>query len=251
MRQTALQSIPFQYGWWSFDLGQYRPCDGTYCYYEYDSLPPISEDQFNGSLQWLAQAGEADEPGMHLSPEDEGLPARLSALTASAQQLDLTLPQAFLHLMASPALRDRIPSCTACYFDLSKKIVPCPGSEEGYIIRFLNDQQDVLSWYLYLTTRGEHCVLVSPYQLDKAAEEEADEPEDDEESGPLTEQQRRSIIANTLVCAPTFEAFIYRFWIENVLWFNQNEAEGSLTEAQQQYLAHYKVKADEEQPPGG
>jgi hypothetical protein len=238
MSQTAPQSLPFAYGWWSFDLGQYRPCDGTYCYYPYDSLPPIPEAQFTGSLQWLEQADGADEPEMHLSPEDEALPARLSALTASAQQLGLTLPEAFLRLMASPALRDRIPSCTACYFDLSKKIVPCPGSEAGYIIRFLNDQQDVLSWYLYLTTQGEHCVLVSPYELDKAAEEE-------EESKPLTEQQRRSIIANTLICAPSFEGFVYRFWLENVLWFKLNEDGGSLSEAQQQYLAHSQANAGE------
>jgi hypothetical protein len=272
MSQTAPQSIPFQYGWWSFDLGEYRPCDGTYCYYEYNSLPPIAEAQFDGSLQWLKQAKQADEedaekpeqPAPQLdqmsvgtlqrlqedqsyadafAQEQDRLTARLGALAASAQQLGLTLPKAFLRLMASPALRDRIPSCTACYFDLSKKIVPCPGSEEGYVIRFLNDQQDVLSWYLYLTLQGEHCVLVSPFELDKAANEEAEES-DKGEAGKDREQvekRRRSIIANTLVCAPSFEAFIYRFWLENVLWFNLNEAEGSLSEAQQQYLAHYKA----------
>lgn len=238
MSQTAPQSLPFAYGWWSFDLGQYRPCDGTYCYYAYDSLPPIPEAQFTGSLQWLEQAGEADE---YISPDEGGeeedtLPTRLSALSAAARALGLTLPAAFLRLMASPALRERIPSCTACYFTLSKRIVPCPGSEEGYLIRFLNDQQDVLSWYLYLTPQGEHSVLVSPYELDTAAE-------DEEESEPLTEQQRQSIIANTLVCAPSFEAFLYRFWLENVLWFVVNEGEGSLTDAQQQYLAHYKAES--------
>lgn len=242
MSQPAPQSLPFAYGWWSFDLGEERPCDGTYCYFPYDSLPPIPEAQLSGSLQWLAQAGEADEPDMHISPEDEALPARLSALTTSAQQLGLALPEAFLRLMSSPALRDRIPSCTACYFDLSRKIVPCPGSEAGYLIRFLNDQQDVLSWYLYLTTQGEHCVLVSPYQLDEAAEDE----EDEEESEPLTEQQRRSIIANTLICAPSFEAFIYRFWLENVLWFKLNGDTSDLTDAERQYLAHYQANKSEQ-----
>jgi hypothetical protein len=236
MSQTAPQSTPFAYGWWSFDLGEDRPCDGTYCYYPYDSLPPIPEAQFTGALQWLEQAGEAEEPAA-----DE-LPTRLSALTASAQQLGLPLPQAFLTLLASPALRDRIPSCTACYFDLSRKIVPCPGSEAGYIIRFLNDQQDVLSWYLYLTTQGEHCVLVSPYQLDEAAEDE----EGEEEREPLTEQQRRSIIANTLICAPSFEAFVYRFWLENVLWFKLNGDESGLTDAEQQYVAHYRASKSEQ-----
>ena len=30
----------FPWGWWSFDLGKYRACDGTYALYKYDSLPP-------------------------------------------------------------------------------------------------------------------------------------------------------------------------------------------------------------------
>ena len=58
---------------------------------------------------------------------------------------------------------DRIPSCTACYFELPEKIIPFPGDEEGYIIRFLNDQQCVLLWYLYLTRSGKQSILVSRY----------------------------------------------------------------------------------------
>src|SRR5215467_12283016 len=75
---------------------------------------------------------------------------RMKEIVDSARQLGLSLPDAFLQVMASPDLQDRIPSCTACYFDLPEKIVPCPGSGEGYLIRFLNDQQAVLMWYLYI-----------------------------------------------------------------------------------------------------
>ena len=47
----TLSDAPFQAGWWSFDLGRYRPCDGTYQLYPYDSLPPLPEP--DESLSWL------------------------------------------------------------------------------------------------------------------------------------------------------------------------------------------------------
>jgi hypothetical protein len=34
-------SIPFPWAWWGLDLGEARPCDGTYCQYPYEHLPPI------------------------------------------------------------------------------------------------------------------------------------------------------------------------------------------------------------------
>jgi hypothetical protein len=100
----------------------------------------------------------------------------------------------------------------------------------------LNDQQDVLSWYLYLTPQGDELVLVSPFLLDDFA--------GPENAAKLTEQRRMAILEQTRVCGPSFEAFLYRFWLENTLWFNVNESDVSLTEAQQRYLAHYENSKD-------
>ncbi len=94
--------------------------------------------------------------------------------------------------MAAPELQDRIPSCTACEFTFPEAVVPCTGSERGFVVRFLNDQQDVLLWYLYLTRDGEHCVLVSSLSLDEYANAEV--------AGPV-ERTRQAIINNTFVCA--------------------------------------------------
>lgn len=225
MTNATPTTLPFKPGWYSFDLGTYRPCDGTYCFYEYDSIPLSGEP--NEDLAWLGPDEGAEEDPIHRKASKDS--ARFDAIVASAAQLGLTLPPSFLKLMAAPGLQDRIPSCTACYFELSEKIVPCPASEQGYIIRFLNDQQDVLLWYLYLTPAGEHCVLVSPYALDDLKEA-------------LTDVGRQNVLANTYVCAPSFAAFIYRFWLENVLWFKVSGGENSepLTEEEQRYLAHYK-----------
>jgi hypothetical protein len=154
---------------------------------------------------------------------------KLDRIVASAQRLGLTLPPSFLRLMGSPELQDRIPSCTACYFSLSNDIIPCPGSEQGYIVRFLNDQQEVLLWYLYLTPAGEQRVLVSPFMLDEVAQD-----------GPMNEQTRQAVVDNTFECAPTFAEFIYRFWLENVIWFKLNDQSAPLTANEQTYVAYYE-----------
>ena len=236
MNQESSKQIPFEPGWWSFDLGEYRQCDGTYCFFAYDSVPPIDEAQFTGKLEWLGplEGSIADVMAVHHA-SDEGL-GRLKGnvvkLADQAEELGLKLPEAFLRLMSSRELLNSIPSCTACYFAMSDAILPCPGSEDGYIIRFLNDQQDVLLWYLYLTPQGDERVLVSPILLDDFA--------GPEHTANLTDDWRKAILAHTRVCGPSFEAFLYRFWLENSLWDALNEREAPLTNAQERYLAHYK-----------
>lgn len=233
--------LPFKTGWWAADLGQYRPCDGTYCFYPYESLPPLPP--LDGSLAWLGAL--RDDVDRQMEPHRNAPEARgqLAHIREEADRLGLILPGAFLRLMESTELQDRIPSCTACYFQLSDHITPCPGSEQGYIVRFLNDQQDVLTWYLYLTPAGEHCVLVSPYAMDSE--------DDAHRSTAEQEQARNAIIANTRICASSFEEFMYRFWLENVLWFKLSEgsAEATFTAEERRYLAYIRQHSGD-QPPG-
>ena len=216
---------PFRAGWWSFDLGKYRACNGTYCFFPYESIPPLDQGLFRGEFQWLAELDAAHRTQQEIYDQDdtphEQLAPRLEQLRAHAGQLGLSLPESFLKFMRSGALQDQIPSCTACYFKLGDQIVKSPAGDKGFFLRFLNDQQDCILWYLYLTPAGGHCVVASPMALD-----EPDELPDSAE-----------VIAQHIVyCAPTFEEFIYRFWLENTIWFALNEG-GNLTEAQKLYLA--------------
>jgi hypothetical protein len=227
---TAPQLTPFRSGWYAFDLGQYRPCDGTYCLSPYEGLPPVPTP--DESLAWLGPLDEHTDQQMHIHRNRQVASGKLDQIETSAQRLGLTLPPSFLRLMGSPELQNRIPSCTACYFSLSNDIIPCPGSEQGYIVRFLNDQQEVLLWYLYLAPTGEQRVLVSPFMLDEVAQ-----------GGPMNDQNdqtRQAIIDNTFECAPTFAEFIYRFWLENVIWFKLEEQSAALTNDEQKYVDHYK-----------
>src|SRR5262249_22292399 len=100
-------------------------------------------------------------------------------------------------------------------------------------------------WYLYLTPRGEQCVLVSPFELDDLSGDDADDDEDDQQSGtavePLSERKRQAILQSTFDCAPSFAAFIYHFWLENTIWFKLNETgvQEQLTAIERLYLSHY------------
>jgi hypothetical protein len=224
-------SPPFPLGWWSFDLGSYRPCDGTYQLYPYASIPPLDESLFAGDFQWLiAEAGAAglaetadfdDETAQRVTEEDDAEDA-VAALEVAAAALGLVLPPAFVRFMGDTSLQSVIPSVTACEWDLGAAPVPCRVHPGAYTVRFLRDQQDCLFWYLYLSS-GEASVICSTIAFD------------DRQAHPSAEQ----ITANTVSCAPHFEHFVYRFWLENELWESLQEKDPELTPEQRAYLAHY------------
>lgn len=220
---------PFERGWWSFDLGRYRPCDGTYCLFPYESLPPITEP--DETLSWLEPLGETIDQRMEVYRNPRAARGKLGELVRAAGTLGLSLPDAFLRLMISGELQDRIPSCTACTFQLGDRILRCPGSSEGYIVSFLHDQQDCVIWYLYLTRAGEHCVLAFPGDLESFVDAAAEGQEVD----------MQAVVGAIRVCAPTFAAFIYRFWLENDIWFKlSGDDKTPLTDAERQYVGHYR-----------
>jgi hypothetical protein len=224
----SLSGAPFSAGWWSFELGTYRPCSGTYELYPYESLPPLAEP--DESLSWLAPLSDTVDGQMavHRNPPEER--GALDAIAAEARELGFSLPPSFTRLMASPALQDRIPSCTACYFELGTHLVPCPGSDGAYIVSFLSDQQDCVLWYLYLTPGSAHRVLAFPGDMAMYVDEAR-----------AGQEVTMADIADAIrVCAPSFASFIYRFWLENTIWFKLNASDAApFTPAEQAYLDHY------------
>jgi hypothetical protein len=228
-------SLP--HGWWSFDLGRVRPCDGTYQLYPWASLPPVDDSLFKGDFDWLIQ--EAGAAGLAETAEfDEGGPgAMIRALEKQAEAAEhavaqlasavaaqkLVLPAAFVRFMSDPGLQRVIPSCTACEWDLSAAPVPSRITPGAFTLRFLRDQQDCLFWYLHLGPSTEE-VLVSPIPFDQ----------------PDLQVTPAQVAANTWICAPQFEQFVYRFWMENELWEVLQERDPHFSPAQRAYLAHYE-----------
>ena len=85
----------------------------------------------------------------------------------------------------------------------------------------MNDQQSVLLWYLYLVPNGEHAVVVATPEWDENAD------------GDTLEDVVR--LTDIVLCAPTFDAFIHRFWLENTIWYALYEGR-QMTGEQKRYL---------------
>jgi hypothetical protein len=232
-----VDQTPFRPGWKSFNLRGYRRCTSTYCLFDYASLPALDQALFRGILQWLtpleASLRDIMQDYWPTSADRQQVLATFHHLASRAEKMDLKLPEAFTRLMGTLDLQERMPSCTACYFDLPEHIVQSPFGDGGYFIRFLNDQQWVLLWHLYLAPDGDHCVVVS-----SAAFDDVDYGQRLTASG---EQWTPDVLRErTFFCAPTFEAFLYRFWIENHIWFALNERY-ALTEEQQHYAQRLRA----------
>lgn len=220
-----MDTFPFAFAWWGVDLPGARACDGTYCRFEYDALPPLDTTLLRGEFQWLMPPGaRLDEiTALHRRADPQArMAARLKALAADAAEKGTTLPAPFIAFMGSLEWQERIPSCTACYFSLSEQLIASPVEQGAYLIRFYNDQQDVLLWYLYLPPSGAPYVVCSPIFFDTEEGEPAD-----------------VVKAHTVIVAPDFETFLYRWWMENVIWFANEEGDRKLTPEQEAYIAHY------------
>jgi hypothetical protein len=214
---------PFQLAWMSFNLGDVRECDGTYCFYAYESLPQLDTSLFRGDFKWLMPKDQRVEAMTEIhQPSDDHqqkMLANLEAIKSQAQSIGLQLPAEFVAFMNSLELQHEIPSCTACYFDLPEKIIKNP-LEDGYFIRFMNDQQDVLLWYLYLRPNGNHCITVSNVYIDEVD---------------FSQMNLEAFKGAVAFCAPAFEEFVYRFWLENKIWFALDEGR-LLSDEEQRYL---------------
>ena len=215
----AQGQTPFPEAWWAFDLGRYRSSkNSTYFRYEYGDLPKITDINSLESLDWLGPLDKNADP-----------PDRETAIATAARSHNLKLPDSFDTLMSSPKLQDRIRSCTGCYFTLPDRFVPCPTSESGLIARFYNDQQDVLRWYLYLTPARDEYVLVTTKELETTP------------PPPLSDEDYLHVRRNTWVCAHSFTEFVYRWYIENSIWFKVSGFDkDKLTDAERAYLKHYE-----------
>ncbi|HNF23527.1 MAG TPA: hypothetical protein PKV80_03625 [Leptospiraceae bacterium] len=219
-------NLPFLKVWWSVSL-KYRKCSDTYGGFPYDTLPPLNKALFKGDFGWLDHMDDdlKRKLSVYRRPEaEERIKKNLSKIQRMAEELGISLPEEFVKFMSSEEMRLQIPSCTACYFDLPEKTVRLPIKNGGYAVRFLNDQQEIFLWYLYISPDSKTSIIVSSIMFD---EENLDEiPED-------------VLISNIHYSAPSFEEFLYRFWLENSIWYALDEKK-KLTPSQEEYLNHYK-----------
>ncbi|AGK78220.1 hypothetical protein AB0N79_18790 [Streptomyces microflavus] len=223
---SALSSAGFDTAWCATDLGTYRACRHTYERYSLDSLPPLDSDQFTGAFTWLGGAGDP-------------IPRQVRKLNGLAKELSatgLTLPRDFVTFQTSENLYGSLDevSVTGCWTNLSPPL-PSPVEPGAFLVRFFRDQQDCVIWYLYLRPMSEAFVVHSDvdYEFEYEAQRNGEEIQPDLADA----QEQRSAI---LWCAPSFEEFAHRFWIENRIWHAVNDPDLPRLEPRlQEYVNHY------------
>ena len=226
---------PFLCRWESFGLedaglADLRPRVGTYSASDFFVLPPLPFE-LRGDWSWLRAVKPV--PSSIVSGNWEANEKALSALKDAVAAIELSLPDSFTQFFSQPDLADRVRSNTACFLDLSLGVAS-PPTGRGYIIRFLADSQGCLFWYLYLAANGDHAVLSSTDYYGSPSEEECFYDGAEPEVGPLARSSKRISFA-----AESFEAFMWRFWIENEIWFAGYEKK-EMSAAGLQYVEAYR-----------
>jgi hypothetical protein len=108
---------------------------------------------------------------------------------------------------------------------------------QGHLVHFLSDSQFCAHWYLHVLSTGHAAVLVSedPYCF---LVENADWIEN-----PACRSEQVDIAAlDFRLCATSFSEFLFRFWIENEIWYaiHVDEHRRPLTSLEIDYLAGRK-----------
>ncbi len=232
---TPWSSLP-RY-WVHIQLPGYRalPRHNTYEASRLEDLPPIPF-KLDDDCSWLTTYGRVQAQGGLSEHEMDLEPASIVEI-ANAASLDL--PHSFKRFMTSPGLQSRVRSCTDCYLDPGERIVETFGSIRGHLVHFLSDSQSCAHWYLHVLPNGESAVLESPdlycYQIENS----------DWIENPSCRQERVDFKGLDFVyCAPSFSDFLYRFWIENEIWYGlRHEASRcQLQSLELNYITHYSSK---------
>jgi uncharacterized protein (TIGR02996 family) len=226
---------PFPSMWTNFDLGDLREVDGTYGRWPYESLPPLPLDELRGEFQYLKPKRRKSRTARD---GFEDYRKAFEQMLSDASAKGFPLPASFVTLLRDPTVFNALDSVTDCYFTLPDEtspmqIGPCG---EGAHFHFYSDSQSCALWDLYIHPSGAHCVV------ERGFEYLAPDAESMEEEG----------TSPVSFVAPSFEAFVYRVWIENQVWYIQNvdflrsrgQKPPAITPAIQAYMDAYRGDPD-------
>ena len=197
---------------------------GTYYEIKPERLPELPN--LDDYWKWLETQPEA--PSSLEWEREDGSPG----LVAMLADLDFVAPPFAVRFLSSPTRYKRVPSCTACYLELSENPIPVPGYPGEYLLRFLNDSQACCLWYLHFCPHKTPCVVSSDYLLDSDIFE-AMQYEDAPEYAKCFEECYFS--------ESSIERFVCRFSIENRIWFSLND-DVELTKEEFAYITAAQTK---------
>ena len=175
--------------------------------------PPIELDD---AFKWLEE-----RPKQVDGPSDGEFAEKLPALYAKAEELRLTLPDSFATFFKRSELLLRLRSSSGSYFAFGDALEPVANTPSLHFFPFLFDSQHSSFWYLVLNHHGGHCVatwgnLRGAGPKDAAAREQSDIPPD--------------------YYAPSFREAIYRYHMENEIFFLRDMEGKPLTQEMLDFL---------------
>lgn len=212
--------------WITAGSGNLWGTEGTYSSVAYERLPSLP--QIDPTFAWLKNIPERGY-NCTLASDDNKL-GSLPAIEAELDRLGFQFPVDFSMFVRKPNIYGRIPSCTACYLDLSDNVTPLPGYPGSYVVRFMSDSQCCFLWYLLFQPSLPVRILATTCFIERdifdAMEYLA------EENQPL---DYADVLEGSRICAESFGEFICRFGIENMIWFATHDGK-SLSPIEQRYL---------------
>jgi hypothetical protein len=206
----------------------------TYGSFPVAELPEIPIE-LDDACHWLERYGVSQSNGLDRHEHDLD-PTFVQELASEA---NIRLPDSFRRFMVSQDLQSRVRSATDCYLDPGERVVRTIGSLQGHLIHFLSDSQSCAHWYLHIMPDGGAAVLSSPHLYCYGMEDE--EWLDDPSCGL---DQIELLKLGFSCCALSFAEFLYRFWIENEIWFSlvPKESSGPLNDLARRYVEHYRSR---------
>jgi len=225
-------TIMFRRAWITAGHSELWNCAGTYCIVPYETLPRVGRAA--DDLKWLdsvsSELRRAIDGTSTLNSDDNQID-KLEDVVARAQNLSLNLPQPFLRFMRDPCLQDKVPTCTACFLALSEDFIPILSAEGHFLLRFVNDSQSCVMWYLWLSREGNSGVVASHYFFEPEIFDVMEYKDVD----------RKDLVPEAFLCADTFTEFLYRFWVENSIWYSMHKRL-RLTPIQEEYRTQITKK---------
>lgn len=220
----------FEFAWWGIRIGLARKARGTYQCSQYHDQPPLPVESFDGTFAWLRE-----------SKPQSSYPAgpKWKAFCANKRNQGYFVPSEFERFLSDRDLPARIKSCTDNYFarppdPTDEHSAPSFEREDGLFVIFYADSQHCVLWGILLPHEpGRYAPILagSPDACfsgnwDDVGEGDADDP------------------GKPVLVASQFEQFIFRWWIENEIWFATvwEESRRPLTSMEQAYLDHLNRK---------
>lgn len=197
--------------WMTSGHGELWGCDSTYCGVDYGKVPKIGD--FKNDFSWLF-TNDSHQYSCTLDSLDNKID-NLKDVVEKCRLLGLSISDSFIKFLSNQNLQAQVPTCTACFLELSESPIPVPCNPGYYALRFMNDSQSCVMWYLLLKNDLPNTVVASSLFYDRdifGAMINEDDPFD-----------YSDIVSETVECAETFPEFIYRFWIENSIWYSIND----------------------------